>query len=116
MFGGIQMQRQTRITNNQFAKNLIKTTTDFIDRTFDINFGDNNPTKLMQMPTNQLDLLAQQSLQNKYLVVVTMLNEEQFQGKLIKSVTPNKYIMKITSGFYKIFEIDELKSINLASI
>ena len=43
------MQLQTRINKNQFAKNLIQTTTDFIDRTFDINFGDNNPANLMQM-------------------------------------------------------------------
>ncbi len=108
------MQLQTRINKNQFAKNLIQTTTDFIDRTFDINFGDNNPANLMQMPTNQLTIFAQQSLKNKYLVVVTMLNEEQFQGKLIKHVNGNKYIMKITSGFYKIFELDDVKSINMS--
>lgn len=108
------MQLQSRI-NNHFAQNIIQTTTDFIDRTFDINFGDNNPANLMQMPTNQLFLFAQQSLLNKYLVVVTMLNEEQYQGKLIKAVNDNKYIMKITSGFYKIVEIDQIKSINQVS-
>ncbi|AKP66716.1 hypothetical protein [Companilactobacillus ginsenosidimutans] len=106
------MQLQTHINRNQFTKNIIQTTTDFIDRTFDINFGDKNPSNLMQMPINQISLFAQQSLRNKYLVVVTMLNEEQFQGKLIKSVNDNKYIMKITTGFYKIVELNQVKSIN----
>lgn len=113
MFGGIKMQLQSRFNNHQFTKDIIQTTADFIDRTFDTNFGE-IPSKLPQMPIDQLDLFAKQSLQNKYLIVVTMLNEEQFQGKLIKAVNQNKYIMQINSGFYKIIELTDLKSINLA--
>ncbi|MFD1471130.1 hypothetical protein [Companilactobacillus mishanensis] len=106
------MQLQTRLNNN-FAKNLIHSTTDFIDRNFDIRFGENDMSQLIQMPMNQLSLFAHQSLENRYLVVITMLNEEQYHGKLIKAVDQNKYIMKITDGFYKIVELDQLKSINL---
>lgn len=105
------MQLQSRFYNHQFTKDIIQTTTDFIDRTFDVNFGV-TPSKLLQMPADQLNLFATQSLQNKYLIVVTMLNEEQFQGKLIKSVNENKYIMRINSGFYKIFNLNDVKSIN----
>ena len=114
MFGGIKMQLQTRLNNNQFTKNIIESTTNFIDRTFDFNFGNSKPSDLQAMPLNQLSIFAQQSLKNQYFVVVTMLNEEQFQGKLIKSVNDNKYIMQITDGFYKIFELNEVKSINLS--
>lgn len=116
MFGGIQMQLETRFNNHNFAKNLIQSTTDFIDRTFDFNFGNSNPNDLLPMPKNQLTIFADQSLKNKYFIVVTMLNEEQFDGKLISAVDPNKYIMKINSGFYKILYLDDVKSINLASI
>ncbi|KRL68382.1 hypothetical protein [Companilactobacillus versmoldensis] len=108
------MQLQSRLTNNHFAQNLIQTTSDLIDRTFDFNFGENIPLDLIQMPTDQLNLFAKQSLEQHYTIILTTTLNQQYQGTLVKAIGQKKYIMKVSSSFYKIFELSEVKSINLA--
>lgn len=108
------MQLQSRLNNHSFTKNIIDSTTKFIDKTFDFTLGELKPSTLLQMPLTQLQLFSDQSLQNSYKVIITMLNEEQFQGKIIRKVNSEKYVLKIASGFYKIIDLNQLKSINQA--
>ncbi|KRK79975.1 hypothetical protein [Companilactobacillus nodensis] len=103
--------KQSRL-NNTIAKTIITNTATFIDRNFDFKLGEVN-THLKQMPLKQLDIFANQSFQKQYSIIVTMVNDEQFHGKLIKRINQNKYILKINNSFFKIVQLEQIKSINL---
>ena len=65
------------------------------------------------MPIKQLFIFAKQSFQKQYYINVTMVNEESMQGKLIKRINSNKYILEVNKNFFKIIDLKDLKSINL---
>ncbi|WP_334328475.1 hypothetical protein [Companilactobacillus sp. HBUAS59699] len=106
------MQVKQSHINNTLAKAIISNTATFIDRNFDFKLGE-VATHLKQMPLKQLDIFARQSLQKQYSIIVTMVNDEQFHGKLIKRINQNKYILKVNNSFFKIVELSQIKSINL---
>ncbi len=106
------MQVKQSHLNNTIAKTIITNTATFIDRNFDFKLGEVN-THLKQMPLKQLDIFANQSFQKQYSIIVTMVNDEQFHGKLIKRINQNKYILKINNSFFKIVQLEQIKSINL---
>jgi len=107
------MQVKQSHLNNTLAQTIINNTATFIDRNFDFKLGTINSNNLIQMPHKQLDFFAEQSFQNQYFIIVTMVNDEQFDGKLIKRINKNKYVLKSSNSFYKIIELAQIKSINL---
>lgn len=111
MFGGLKMQAKQAY--NHFTTNLINHTANFINNNFDFNIESNQNLQIKQMPFMQIELFAEQSFQRHYSVVITMLNDEQFQGKFISQVNKNKYVFKMNSTFFKIATLDQIKSINL---
>ena len=104
---------QARQSYNRFTTNLINNTTSFINNNFDFNIESNQNKQLKQMPLMQLELFTEQSYQKHFSVVITMLNDEQFHGKFISQVNRNKFVFKVSSAFFKIVTLDQLKSINL---
>ncbi|WP_125565095.1 hypothetical protein [Companilactobacillus insicii] len=106
------MQVKQSHINNTLAKTIISSTATFIDRNFDFKIG-RTASQLKQMPLKQLDIFARQSLQKQYSIIVTMVNDEQFHGKLIRRINKNKYILKVNNSFFKIIELSQIKSINL---
>lgn len=114
MFGGVKMQVKQSYLNNTITKNIISNTAKFIDKNFDFNMMNNQKlSQIKQMPYKQLYIFAKQSFQKQYYINVTMVNDEQFQGKLIKKINLNKYILKVNSSLYSIIDLNNIKSINL---
>ncbi|USQ69684.1 hypothetical protein M5C72_05560 [Companilactobacillus allii] len=111
------MQVKQSHLNNTLAQTIISNTATFIDNNFDFKLGNitNNvySNTLKQMPHKQLNIFAKQSFQKQYFIIVTMVNDEQFEGKLIRCINENKYVLKINSSFYKIVELNQIRSINL---
>jgi len=99
--------------SNTFTKNIINNTAKFIDRNFDFNMDSKSVSQIKQMPIRQLFIFAKQSFQKQYYINVTMVNETSMQGKLIKRINPNKYILEVNKNLFQIVDIDHLKSINL---
>jgi len=99
---------------NRFTTNLINNTTNFINNNFDFNLNHETNLQIKQMPLMQLEFFAEQSFQKHYSVVITMLNDEQLQGKFISQVTKNKFVFKINSSLFGIVMLSQIKSINLA--
>jgi hypothetical protein len=104
---------QAQQLHNRFTTNLINNTTNFINNNFDFNLNVASKSQIKQMPLMQLELFAEQSFNNKYSVVITMLNDKQLQGKFISQVNKNKYVFKMNSTFFEIVMLDQIKSINL---
>lgn len=115
--GALKMQVKQSHLNNTLAQTIISNTATFIDNNFDFKLGNINDnlhsSTLRQMPHKQLNVFARQSFQKQYFIIVTMVNDEQFDGKLIRCINENKYILKVNTSFYKIIELDQIKSINL---
>ncbi|WP_057763639.1 hypothetical protein [Companilactobacillus tucceti] len=107
------MQLKQQYLSNTFTKNIINNTAKFIDRNFDFNMDSKSISQIKQMPIKQLFIFAKQSFQKQYYINVTMVNEESMQGKLIKRINSNKYILEVNKSFFKIIDIKDLKSINL---
>ncbi|PMD73438.1 hypothetical protein [Companilactobacillus nuruki] len=104
---------QARQLHNRFTTSLINNTTNFINNNFDFNLKKQSQIQVKQMPLMQLEFFAEQSFQKKYSVVITMLNDNQLHGKFISQVNKNKFVFKMTSTFFEIVTLDQLKSINL---
>ena len=104
---------QARQSYNRFTTNLINNTTNFINNNFDFNIKESTNQHVQQMPAMQIELFAEQSFQKKYSVVITMLNDQQLQGKFISQVNKNKFVFKVNSKFFEILMLDQIKSINL---
>lgn len=104
---------QARPLHNRFTTNLINNTTNFINNNFDFNLEDKATLQIKQMPLMQLQIFAEQSFQNKYSVVITMLNDKQLQGKFISQVNQNKFVFKVNSTLFSIVTLNNIKSINL---
>ncbi|MFD1417215.1 MULTISPECIES: hypothetical protein [Companilactobacillus] len=99
--------------SNTFTKNIINNTAKFIDRNFDFNMDSKSVSQIKQMPIRQLFIFAKQSFQKQYYINVTMVNETSMQGKLIKRINPNKYILEVNKNLFQIVDINNLKSIKL---
>ena len=84
------MQVKQSHLNNTLAQTIINNTATFIDRNFDFKLGNINSNNLIQMPHKQLDIFAEQSFHKQYFIIVTMVNDEQFDGKLIKRINKKK--------------------------
>lgn len=107
------LKMQAKQAYNRFTTNLINNTTNFINNNFDFNIDSNKQLQIKQMPLMQLELFAEQSFQKKSSVIITMLNDERFQGKFISRVNQNKYVFKVSDAFFEIVTLDRIKSINL---
>ncbi|MFC6322272.1 hypothetical protein [Companilactobacillus baiquanensis] len=107
------MQLRQQHLSNTFTKNIINNTAKFIDRNFDFNMDSKSVSQIKQMPIKQLFIFAKQSFQKQYYINVTMVNEESMQGKLIKRINANKYILEVNKNLFQIIDLKNLKSINL---
>ncbi|WP_129045100.1 hypothetical protein [Companilactobacillus metriopterae] len=106
----MQMKQPTTMS---FAKNIISSTTNFIDKTldFNLNFDDNN---LKQMPAEQIEIFAQQSFSNGYNVLITFTNNQKITGQITKKINDRKFILtNKSSNLLQILDLEMVKSINL---